>query len=204
MQREPIVLYYNDFDENGAVDPILSYYRDGKQFPFVPRDDLLQQLPNLKKLFPNYEAYANAEMSLILDQFENANELSANYLSTAVYDLQNGELVARELPLMTQVAPVHTIESIDFDRDGDQDLVLGGNQLYNRVKIGEIDANHGVLLENKGNLNFKVISNFKSGLNLKGEVRSCETLEMGGEKYLIFGINNAKAVSYKLENILTQ
>lgn len=196
-KEQPISLFYKDFDGNGSVDPLLAQYNGKQRYPFIPRDDLFQQLPQLKKLFPDYYSYANATIDFILDQFGDCDSLSVNYLKSVVFDLQNGGLSAHPLPDAAQFAPVFAMETLDFDADGDIDLVMAGNQTNVRVKIGELDANHGLLLENKGGLSFEPVKNTVSGLNLKGNVRSCKVLEMENQKYLLFGVNDQKVVTYR-------
>tara|TARA_B100000212_G_scaffold302638_1_gene249001 strand:+ start:51 stop:290 length:240 start_codon:yes stop_codon:yes gene_type:complete len=48
--ERPVVLRYADYDGNGSVDPKLFYYIQGKSFPFASRDELIVQLPMLKRV----------------------------------------------------------------------------------------------------------------------------------------------------------
>ncbi|HMH33970.1 MAG TPA: hypothetical protein VK543_13115 [Puia sp.] len=59
-EKEPLTLYYKDFDNNGSIDPILCYYINGISYPSSSRDDLMDQLPSLKKKFLEYKSYADA------------------------------------------------------------------------------------------------------------------------------------------------
>jgi hypothetical protein len=52
---EPINLYVNDFDQNGEVEQIVTQYQNGKSFPMVLRQDLLSQLPALKRKYLHYK-----------------------------------------------------------------------------------------------------------------------------------------------------
>src|SRR5699024_7951510 len=59
----PLQLFAADFDENGIVDPIMSYYikdRSGSRnsYPAVKRDRLLKQVPSLRQVFGDNEEYA--------------------------------------------------------------------------------------------------------------------------------------------------
>ncbi|MHB1179910.1 MAG: VCBS repeat-containing protein, partial [Daejeonella sp.] len=58
--REPAEMYYKDFDDNGSVDPILCLYIQGKSYPYVTRDELLDQLSVMRTRFPDYKSYADA------------------------------------------------------------------------------------------------------------------------------------------------
>ena len=54
-EKEPMTLYYKDFDNNGSIDPILCYYIGGVSYPAASLDDLTDQLPGLKKKFLEYK-----------------------------------------------------------------------------------------------------------------------------------------------------
>src|SRR4030095_9754725 len=59
-EKEPVTMYYKDFDNNGSIDPVLCYYINGVSYPAASRDDITDQLPMLKKRFIEYHSYANA------------------------------------------------------------------------------------------------------------------------------------------------
>lgn len=198
--EEPLILYYGDFDNNGEIDPVLSYYIDGVSYPYVSRDDLTGQLSFLKKTFQSYHAYGEMNMQELLKQLPDHQSDSAQILSTHILDLVDGQWEVRSLPSHAQVAPVFVIETMDVDDDDDQDIILAGNSRYNRVKIGEIESNHGVLLRNMGQLKFQPVSPVESGLDLSGEVRSVLPVEINTEqKYLLFGINDGEVQTYRWE-----
>jgi hypothetical protein len=46
--EQPASLIYNDFDNNGSVDPIVSYVIIDKSYPYPTRDELTEQLPSFK------------------------------------------------------------------------------------------------------------------------------------------------------------
>jgi hypothetical protein len=53
-EKEPLQLYYKDFDGNGSLDPVFCYYINGVSYPANSRDDLADQLPMVKKKFLEY------------------------------------------------------------------------------------------------------------------------------------------------------
>ena len=63
----PISLYVNDFDQNGSVEPIYSFSKDGKEYPFALRQDIIKQMSSLKKKFVLYKDYANKTLPEIFD-----------------------------------------------------------------------------------------------------------------------------------------
>ncbi len=197
--EEPARMYVGDFDDNGAVDPIMTHYIQGREHPSLSRDELLGQMVFLRKKFNDYASFADAGMEDILDadQLERADTLVVN-LSESVWveNRGNGEMVVRPLPLPAQVAPVYAFATGDVDGDGILDVVLGGNRLRTRAAWGPWDGNFGQLLLNKGGGAFSYVPQYRSGLSVKGEVRA---LEMLGDRLIVIR-NDAEAVAYVLRD----
>jgi hypothetical protein len=193
---EPAEMYYKDFDDNGAVDPILCFYIQGKSYPYVTRDELLEQISVMRSRFPDYKSYADASLGDIFTtlEFQGAGHLKANNLSTSYYlSDAKGKLHATTLPLEVQSSPVFTITTLDYDHDGNKDLLLCGNINKARLRFGKSDANYGILLKGDGKGHFIYITQLKSGFRLWGDVRS--VLEIN--KTLLFGINQQGIKAYK-------
>ena len=45
----PLKLYVKDFDKNGSVEQIMAYTIDGKEYPFLAKDELEQSITCFKK-----------------------------------------------------------------------------------------------------------------------------------------------------------
>ncbi len=196
--KQPMTMYYKDFDNNGSVDPLLCYYIDGVSYPAASRDDLTDQLPGLKKKFLEYKAYATATINDIFtaEQLKDAGQLKAETMQTVYLENQGDKGFAmHQLPLEAQYAPVFGITALDANHDGKQDLLLAGNNAWTRIKFGRYEANHGVLLYGDGKNNFIYIPQYKSGLNIKGDVRSLVKVKSRNKEQIIVGINNSAALS---------
>ena len=173
-KEKPITLFSADFDNNGFVDPILAFRsEDGKDYPYALRHNLIDQIKSLKKKFPDYESFKNADITTIFNtnQLARANKLEVNTL-TSILLINNGNFnfEVKQLPIEVQFSPIYAIATDDFDNDGDLDIVLGGN-LYNvKPEVGRYDATYGVYLENDGKMNFKSYKGGK-GFMLNGEIR---------------------------------
>jgi len=194
---EPIEMVYKDFDDNGSVDPIMSFYIQGKSYPYVTRDEMLDQMSIMRTRFQDYKSYAEATVTDIFtpEELKDASHLSSNFLKTAYFESNaSGKLKEKPLPLAVQSSPVYTITSIDFDQDGKKDLLVCGNSSRARLRFGKYDANYGILLKGDGKGNFNYIPQNKSGFALKGDVRS--VLSLGNT--LLFGINQQEVKAYKL------
>ncbi len=194
--KEPAEMYYKDFDINGSVDPILCFYIQHKSYPYVTRDELINQISLMRRRFPDYKSYADLTVNQIFTPAEmnGVNHLSANCLSTACFiSNRQGKLHQITLPLQAQYSPVYTITKLDYDRDGNDDLLLCGNINHARIHFGKYDANYGVLLKGDGKGNFNYIDQQQSGFKLQGDVRS--VLEVNN--VLLFGINGIGIKAYK-------
>ncbi len=60
--KEPVKMYYNDFDDNGKKEQVLTYYLGGKEIPFASKAELEKQMPIIKKKFLYAEDFAKASL----------------------------------------------------------------------------------------------------------------------------------------------
>ena len=200
-EKEPLQLYYKDFDGNGSIDPIFCYYINGVSYPANSRDDLADQLPMIKKKFLEYRQYADATINDIFtpDELKDAKVLSGSEQST-LYLQNDGEkgFSKKPLPIEAQYAPVYAVVSLDANKDGKKDLLLAGNNSWTRIKYGRYSANHGILLIGDGKGNFSYVPQAHSGLNVRGDVRSMLQIKTGPATSIFWGMNNAPVISYRL------
>jgi hypothetical protein len=192
----PAELYYKDFDDNGSVDPILCLYTGGRSYPYVSRDELLDQISLMRTRFPDYKSYADATLQDIFtpEELRGATRLSANCLATTFFaSTPGGKLREGKLPPEAQFAPVFAVTALDYNRDGQQDLVLAGNVNRARLRLGNADANYGLLLRGDGRGNFAAVPQRQSGLQLRGDVRCI--LNLDGT--LLFGLNGQPVAAYQ-------
>ena len=90
------------------------------------------------------------------------------------------------LPLEAQFSPVYAITSLDINHDGKADLVLAGNNGWNRIRYGRYEANHGTVLLGDGKGHFSFLPPRLSGITVRGDVRSLQQINHS----LYFGIND--------------
>jgi len=187
-KKQPAEITFKDFDDNGTIDPLMGYYLGGKSYPFPSRDDLLEHLPMLKKKFANYKSYADAQISDLFttEQLKGSITLKAQNLQTIYLENTGKEFRMIALPLQTQFSPVYAITAADVNSDGKKDIILGGNISTTRIKFGKYDASFGTILLGNGRGSFQNVPAPKTGLDLRGDVRSMLVL---GNK-LVVGVNN--------------
>ncbi|EON76274.1 hypothetical protein ADIS_3402 [Lunatimonas lonarensis] len=199
-KEEPITLIFDDFDKNGSLDPILSTYIQGQSYPFLSRDELLDQMYGMRSKFTDYESFAGAKLTDIFsrEQLANAKKLDVTELRTMYFENRNGVFEGHALPKEAQFAPVYAIEFLDFNGDGHLDLILAGNQNSMRLRYGVIDANFGQLFEGDGAGNFKYVDQQQSGLGFFGDVKALQFIKMGKLNVLLVGTNNQSVAAYLL------
>lgn len=193
--KQPAEMYYKDFDDNGSVDPVLCFYIKDTSYPYVTRDELLDQMSNMRTRYTDYKSYADAKIKDIFttNELKEANHLQANFLKTALFvSGADGKLHEKELPLQAQYSPVFSITLVRNDQAGNEDILLCGNINKARLRFGKYDANYGVLLKNDGKGNFSYINQPQSGFHLTGDVRSVINIS----NTLLFGINQSGVKAY--------
>ncbi|MGB5499076.1 MAG: VCBS repeat-containing protein [Maribacter sp.] len=193
---EPAAMYFDDFDKNGSVDPIFTYYIQGKSYPYLTRDELLGQLAGLRSKFNSYKSYADATIEDIFssEQLNEASKLIANSMETTLLlsSLENKFTIAT-LPEQAQYSPIYAINIGDFNKDGNDDILLLGNNHFFKLRLGKFDANYGTLLAGNGKGEFKYVNQIESGLDIRGAVKSSLLIE----DKLILGINNNSLKTYQ-------
>ena len=187
--ERPISLYVKDFDQNGFIDPIMTFTAEnGKQYPYNLRHNLIEQLKDLKKKYPDFNSFKDAGIKDMFTEteLEGAQKLQATTLSSMIL-INEGNLNFKpvKLPIEAQFTPIYTIGSGDFDQDGDMDLVMGGNLYNTKPEVGRYDASFGIYLENIDGSNFKY-RNGGAGFSLLGEIRDIKISKQG----LIVSRNN--------------
>jgi hypothetical protein len=196
----PLRLYAADFDQNGSIDPILECFIADAYYPFASRDELLDQMVSMRSKFTDYASYAKAKLSDMFspEDLAKAQLLEANTLESTYFENTGSGFKAHTLPRIAQSFPVYAIMVKDVNDDEKLDLILGGNQSQNRIRIGKIDAGLGLVLLGDGTGNFTPLSASESGLRIKGDIKSMVNLSANDGEIIVFGINQQKAEVYQL------
>ncbi|WP_052958668.1 VCBS repeat-containing protein [Maribacter thermophilus] len=197
--KEPLSIYALDYDKNGTIDPIITTYNEGKEYPVHSRDDLIKQIPSLKKKFPDYASYARATISDILTPQEKSSAYSAKVFqlaSSILINQGNGKFEIRPLPIWAQFSPIYGILISDFDNDGNLDVLVSGNDYGTEVGIGRYDASKGLFLKGNGTGDFLPVPPIQSGLLTEGNARGAVSIVANGALTHIFGFNNTDLKSY--------
>ena len=135
--KTPVCMYGKDFDNTTSFDAILTSHVLGKlggkvdEYPVASREDFIREMFSTREKFPKYSLYAEAPMSAIFsaEQMKEAIRLEAGeFRSLWLENKGDGRFESHELPLQVQFAPVYGMVVRDFNRDGNLDLALNGNE----------------------------------------------------------------------------
>jgi len=199
---EPASIYAGDFDQDGSVEPIMSHFVDGTEYPVPRRDLLVDELNLFVSRFPTYASYAEATMDEVLTdaQRDRASRLQAHTFATSVFVQQDdGTFVRQDLPVEAQFSPTRGIVVRDVNGDDRPDLLLAGNDLTVRPPWGPSDAGQGVLLLNRGNLAFDAQRAAHSGFYAPGDVRDLLLVPTADAPLVLVGTNDASLDLFELQ-----
>ncbi|MEJ8840916.1 VCBS repeat-containing protein [Lacibacter sp. H375] len=171
-ENSPVNNYYNDFDKNGRFEFVTTKYLKNKkgilqEFIANGRDDVMDQIPALKKRYLSYSSFADAALKdiFLAEQWKGVEQHTASYFKTVVIrNNGNGVFRFEELPWQAQLSAVKDICIDDFDKDGIKDIVLTGNDFSFEVVHGRLDAFNGLFLQGLLTGGYRSLSLNESGL----------------------------------------
>jgi len=200
----PLEMNVNDYDANGSVEHVVTQYENGISYPVVLLNDLLKQIPSLKK---KYIKHADYQDQTLTDLF--SADVLAKSIHHQVYELSSGVFLSKEktdqvvfdfsaLPMQVQLSPIYTLAVEDLNSDGNLDIVFGGNQSKVKPEMGAFHSGMwGVLLgDTDGQFNF--LPPGRSGLYGTDELRSIRFFDLKGERMMVLGINDKSIKLYKI------
>jgi hypothetical protein len=191
--QQPITIYASDFNGDWVIDPIMCYYIQGKNYPMASRDELLDQMVQLKKRFLNYSAYADVTIDQLFkpEQLDKSQKFFCKKLETSVLlNDGTGKFTIKSLPIEAQFSRTWGIVIDDFNKDGKDDILLAGNFYPYRVQLGQADASLGLLLIGHGKGDFKPLAPYESGLYIDGDVRNIIEIKEGTKKIIVVKNND--------------
>ncbi len=197
-QEQPVRIYAKDLDQNGSIDPLISYYlRDSigekKEYMYHPWQDVTKQFVGIRKKFNSFGEFGAMTMPEIFpeDMMNDATILTYNYMKSGwVENLGNGKFELHAFPMEAQLAPVYGTIVMDIDNDQQLDVLLVGNDFGMEVQQGKADAFNGLLLKNKGNGAFTSTELEESHFFVPGNGKSLASVRLGNGNSLIVATQN--------------
>jgi len=205
-EQHPMHLYAVDLDQNGTIDPLTTAYWanvHGKmeEYPINYLDELAAQSPYFRKTFTSYTAFSYADVSKIFDPKIIPAENVFSITTTSSYVLWNedGNYVWQRLQMEAQTAPIRKMLVSDFNNDGFEDIILGGNDYTYDVSTGYYSANKGTVLLGDSGQNFIMLPPAKSGFTVDGQVESLMLFE-GNPSLVVTGLNRKPVKVFQLKD----
>ena len=195
---EPLRMYTKDYDEDGRIDPILTYYIMGQEYPAAYRDALSDQMNPMRRRFSTYETYANTTFDNLFTttELKGAYVLQAERLTTSYLENQGigpdgyTTFTIRDMPMLTQTAPVHGMVADDLNGDGHLDVLMVGNSYAPDVHVGRYDAFIGQALLGDGTGQFRPLSLEESGFYVDTDAKDIIRLHRNGKPAWVVASNN--------------
>lgn len=195
----PLKIYAKDFDQNGVLECIPTKFIkdkvDGepKEFTAQTRDDVIDQMPFIKKRFPTYSSFAKATFGELFtpEQSQGMMKLQANYLKHAfIRNNGNGKFSIEALPDIAQFSVINGIVTDDFDGDGNLDVCVNTNDFSTEPGSGRYDALNGLVLKGDGKGHFIPLSILQSGIFISGNGKGLVKLRGADNNYLLISTQN--------------
>jgi hypothetical protein len=194
-------IYVNDFDRNGRIEQIYAYEVEGDYYPVHDKDELIKQLPGLKKKLLYYADYANASMSDLFSEelLSGSLVLEIDTIDSMIFLSTEEGYQSISMKDEAQYSSVYAIEK-GVENNDSATLYLGGNQYGFKPQYGAYDASSGWRLD----LNYEneLIQQIRP-LNISGQIRQLRVIKADSARdslILLAAINNQSIQSIYVQN----
>jgi hypothetical protein len=194
----PLKLYVSDFDNNGKTEAIVAYTINNKEYSFLPKDELEQVLPIVKKKFLYYSDFAGKPLREIFDVGSgNVLQLEVDDLASALFlNDGKGNFKRVDLPMELQLSPIFA-----FERTKNTNTYIAGGNFYGVLPYeGQYDAASLLRFELAKVYNGIQLIKQPDVLDTKGQVRDLKWLHTKDGEVLIVGRNNDSFLFYGFKN----
>lgn len=197
-QKYPLKMYYGDFDSNGSTETVVAIPKDGQYYPLESLQGLSGQMENLRKKFNTYRSMAGKTIEEILDKkaLKKGKLYEVNELRSGIL-MNEGKLSFVPFERDLQLSPITAFLSYDFDKDGREEVLAGGNYFGVKPYHGRFGSFSGAMIAGKND----VILGHEMGMDLSQKsVRHFHIIQLNGEPYVLVTFNNGKAEVYQWLN----
>ena len=189
----PFQVHSYDFDKNGTIDIVLSYYEHGQVYPIRGRSCSIEQIPSLAKKFPTYQSFGESNLNDIYgSNLDNALHLKAyTFASYYVENIDGKSFVMHPLPQSVQISSINNIIIDDFNEDNHLDLLISGNLYSSEIETPRNDAGIGMYLKGDGKGNFNSIPVTQSGFFTPYDAKDMKSIKIGNREAILVGNNSS-------------
>jgi hypothetical protein len=198
--QNPFKLWLNDFDENGALEKIVTKSIHQQDYTIFLKAEMQEQIPMIKTENLKYADFAKKTFQELFpkNKIDQSEKKVLNYSSSAVaWNSGAGKFDIQPLPASIQFSTVNSIALTDINADGKVDLLIGGNEFGFLPQFGRMDASFGNIVLNSGARKWTVVPDKHSGLNVKGEVRNILSFNANKKRQFLFLRNNTAPVLFE-------
>ena len=193
---ERMKMWVSDFDNNGTIEQIVTQSFNGKDMPIHQKQEIVSQLSSLKKQNLKASEYASKSIQELFSK-EKLKGIRVKQVTTSKTILAindgSGNFKIKALPPRTQFSCVCGITCADINKDGNLDIIMGGNNFEFRPQYSRLDANYGTVLVNDGQGNFNWKDYENSGFFIEEEIKHISKFnDRDGNTFVIVAINNEK------------
>ena len=190
--KDSVRIYVKDFDRNGTLEYFYCTLQKGRYYPVADRNEIISQLPGLKKRILYFKDYASMAIDDLFtaEELEGVKILQANTLKSALFVNENGKFVKSFLPWQLQLSPIYDIAFFKKGKD-EVNVFFGGNQYLVKPQFGRYDALPLTIWELKGK-----DSNIHQ-TDLYSQIREIEVVEWEEDIYVFTASTDDKINVFK-------
>src|ERR1041384_830097 len=196
----PLRLYYGDFDGNGTLDLVESYFdlKMAKYVPYRGLDAMGAAMPFIKDKFSTYKAYGAAGVEEVLGT-RTANFVVANTLEHMAFLNRGDHFEAVALPIEAQFAPAFGVSVADIDGDGHDDVFITQNFFATQIDTPRLDGGRSLWMKGDGSGKLTPVSGQESGIKVYGDARgsALSDFDKDGRVDLVVSQNGAATKLFK-------
>ncbi|MCG8309413.1 MAG: VCBS repeat-containing protein [Cytophagales bacterium] len=192
--EQPLKLYLKDFDNDGQLDQVLTYYVGGREIPFANYKELTKQFKFLEKRYPSSRELASEPLNEIFKNLKEAEVFEVNMLSSVLFE-NTGELkfIARRLPKEIQFSSLETGSVVKSDENESTKVILGGNFYGANIEMGRSDASYGHILTISRDNDLTAYP--LGDLSIKGQIRRIAPIRIKDKTCFLLARNNESIVA---------
>ena len=146
-EAAPLRLYRKDIDNNGRLDPLITYERAGREYTLADKDDLSKQFPSWRRNNLSYTEFSQRDFAENFPEI-GVEPLVATTLAHHRLRFVEGKWSAVSLPRAAQLSPVTAALGTPAG------ILLGGNHLDVLPRIGRQDGAALQLLRRDGSVTY--------------------------------------------------
>jgi len=203
-EKEPVCIYANDYDKNGSIDPVMTYYLQGAKHIVHARDELISQISAMRMRFKHYKEYSEAtfDESFLKSELQSAYVVCSEMFNTSYIENKgHGNFSIKHLTLEAQFSPIYGMVVEDFNKDGNLDVLMAGNLYSAEVNTGHYDASLGLFLQGDGSGNFFPVKTKDSGFIADCDAKGMAKLVTAdGKSILLVGNNSDPLKAYRVSH----